>query len=106
MWRIRDKLIERERIGCGAHTLKIKSEREQAVAPRQEWLFLEGQYVAVPIQGDVLWRPDGGLIFRGRIAHCAQVEGGYELEEEYVVAPRREGLNEMESRLWRPDERG
>ena len=47
-----------------------------------------------------------GLISIGRIAHCAQVEGGYELEEEYVVAPRREGLNEMESRLWRPDERG
>ena len=58
-----------------------------------------------PYRGDVLWRPDGGLISRGRIAHCAQVEGGYELEEEYVVAPRREGLNVRQSRVWRLDGR-
>ena len=76
------------------------------MAPRQEWLFLEGQYVAVPRRGTYCGVQTGGLISRGRIAHCSQVEGGYELEEEYVVAPRREGLNEMESRLWRPDERG
>ena len=88
------------------------------MAPRQECLFLEGQYVAVPIQGDILWRPDGRGSYPEEEQPIAPRWEGYELEEEHVVAPRWEGLNAMESnggaqargdesgwkiRLWHPD---
>ena len=76
------------------------------MAPRQEYLFLEGQYVAVPIQGDILWRPDGRGLYPEEEQPIAPRWEGYELEEEHVVAPRWEGLNAMESRWWRSGERG
>ena len=76
------------------------------MAPRQEWLFVEGQYVAVPRRGTYCGVQTGEAHIHRKNSALRPGGRGYELEEEYVVAPRWKKLNEMEGRWWRPDERG
>ena len=59
LWCTRDALIERQRTGCGAHTLKNQEWKGAGCGAKTRMAVFRGTVCCCAQTGDVLWREDG-----------------------------------------------